>query len=319
MPEPQFSAAAVIGTGMMGPGIALTLALGGLRATILSRTGEGARTGLNKACAQLHALKENGLVDAAAAEEAAGRLAAAAELDATVPEVDLVIESGPENMEFKQGLFARMDALARPETVLASNTSSLSITAVASRCARPERVLTTHFWNPPHLMPLVEIVRGEKTSPEIAQSVHGLLARCGKTPVIVRKDRPGQLGNRLQHALWREAVNIVAEGIASAEDVDLAAKTGFGLRLPVYGIFEHADAVGLDMCLYIMDYIARDLYNQPKAPDLMFDLVARGDLGAKTGKGFYDWSVKDVEAVKARRDRFVIEFLRSQKNRSTGA
>jgi 3-hydroxybutyryl-CoA dehydrogenase len=319
MADAQFSTAAVIGTGMMGPGIALTLALGGLRATILSRTDDGARNGLEKARTQLRVLEENELIEASQAEDATGRLASTTEFDETVAGVDLVIESGPENMQLKQDLFARMDSLARPEAVLASNTSSLSITGVASLCARPERVLTTHFWNPPHLMPLVEIVRGDKTSQEIAQNVRGLLARCGKTPVIVQKDRPGQLGNRLQHALWREAVNIVAEGIASAEDVDLAAKTGFGLRLPVYGMFEHADAVGLDMCLYIMDYIARDLYNQPQAPALMFDLVARGDLGAKTGKGFYDWSRKDIEAVKARRDRFVIDFLRTQKKRSTSA
>lgn len=150
---------------------------------------------------------------------------------------------------------------------------------------------------------------GSRTAPEAAAAVRDLLAYCGKTPVIVKKDRPGQLGNRLQMALWREAVNIVAEGIADAEDVDLAAKAGFGLRLPVYGIFEHADAVGLDMVLSIMSYVARDLYSEPREPELIRALVARGELGAKTGKGFHDWSKKDIEAVKARRDRFVLEFL----------
>ncbi len=130
---------------------------------------------------------------------------------------------------------------------------------------------------------------------------------------VVKKDRPGQLGNRLQMALWREAVNIVAEGIASAEDVDLAAKAGFGQRLPVYGIFEHADAVGLNMVLGIMDYVSADLYNQPQAPELLRDMVQRGELGAKTGRGFYDWSRKDIEAVKTRRDRFVLDFLRAER------
>jgi 3-hydroxybutyryl-CoA dehydrogenase len=199
--------------------------------------------------------------------------------------------------------------------VLASNTSGLSITAIASRCARPERVLTTHFWNPPHLMPLVEIVKGERTSEAAVEQVRQLLVRCGKTPVVVKKDTPGQLGNRLQMALVREAVNIVERGIADAEAVDLAAKTGFGLRLPVYGILEHQDMVGLDLGIRVVDYVTRDLNNEPGAPRLMREMVERGDLGVKTGRGFYDWSKKDPEAVKARRDSFVLEFLKAERKR----
>jgi 3-hydroxybutyryl-CoA dehydrogenase len=160
-------------------------------------------------------------------------------------------------------------------------------------------------------MPLVEIVKGARTADDVAASVRALLAACGKVPVLVKKDRPGQLGNRLQHALMREAVNIVAEGIADAEDVDLAAKAGFGLRLPVYGIFEHMDAVGLAMAHDIMNYVARDLYNQPQAPDLLEEKIRRGELGAKSGRGFYDWSQRDFRAVLERRDRFVLGFLRS--------
>jgi len=173
--------------------------------------------------------------------------------------------------------------------------------------------VTTHFWNPPHLMPLVEIVLGEKTAPQVGQSMRELLTGCGKIPVIVKKDRPGQLGNRLQMALVREAAFIVGEGIADAEDVDLVAKNGFGLRMPAYGIFEHQDAVGLDMALGILDYIAKDLYNEPRAPLFYRAKVAQGNLGAKTGNGFYDWSKKSIEEVKARRDRFLIEVLRSRR------
>ncbi len=309
----SFKTAAVIGTGMMGPGIAATLALGGLRTTILSRTESGAREGLEKALSQVHFLKDNGIIGHARAQSAITDLGAGTLFDEAVAQADLVIESAPENMELKQQLFARLDCAAPPEAVLASNTSSLSITAVASQCARPERVLTTHFWNPPHLMPLVEIVKGEKTSEETVDAVRELLITCGKTPVLVRKDRPGQLGNRLQHALFREAVNIVAEGIADAEDVDLAAKMGFGLRLPVYGVFEHADAVGLEMVLAIDDYVAKDLYNKPQAPDLLKQMVARGETGARAGKGFYNWSEKDFEAVIERRDQFVLEMVRRLK------
>ena len=316
MGEIRFESAAVIGTGMMGPGIAVTLALGGLRVAIVSRTRDGAAAGLEKASAQVRLLEENALLTSDRVEQLRDTLRATANFDEAVSGADLVVESGPENMEFKQDLFARMESLVRPSSVLASNTSSLSITAIASKCHYPERVLTTHFWNPPHLMPLVEIVKGENTSDEVARAVRDLLAACGKVPVMVRKDRPGQLGNRLQMALWREAVNIVQEGIADAADVDLAAKLGFGIRLPVYGIFEHADAVGLDMVHGIMDYTARDLYNEPQAPPLMKELVARRDLGVKTGRGFYDWSKKDIEAVLKLRDRFVLEFLKSEFGRS---
>ena len=309
----KFDQAVVIGTGMMGPGIALTLALGGLRVAIASRHTEGAARGLEAARRQTEVLRSNGLINDEAASAALGRITAGVELDDLVRDADLVIESAPENMQFKQELFARLDALTRPDCVLASNTSGLSITAVASRCTRPERVLTAHFWNPPHLMPLVELVKGERTGEAVVQAVRQLLLHCGKVPVVVKKDRPGQLGNRLQMALVREAAYIVGEGIADVEDVDLVAKNGFGLRMPAYGIFEHQDAVGLDMGLGIVDYVAKDLYNGPKAPNFYRAKVARGELGAKTGKGFYDWSKKSIEEVKARRDRLVIDVLRARR------
>jgi 3-hydroxybutyryl-CoA dehydrogenase len=230
MPAIEFTSAAVIGTGMMGPGIALTLALGGLPSTILSRTGEGAAKGVEKAKAQARLLAAYDLADAAAVERAHGLISGSAAFEETIRAASIVVESGPEDMAFKQDLFERMDRLSSPQAVLASNTSGLSISAIAARCTRPERVLTTHFWNPPHLMPLVEIVRGEKTSEAVAEAVRRLLAACSKTPVVVKKDRPGQLGNRLQMALMREAAYIVAEGIADADDVDTVVKNGFGLR-----------------------------------------------------------------------------------------
>jgi len=313
----HFETAAVIGTGMMGPGIALSLALGGLRATILSRREESAAAGLEKARAQAGVLVRNGLAGEGDARQALERLEASAELDRAVAAADLVVESGPEDMAWKQDLFARLDGLARPAAVLASNTSGLSITAIAARCTRPERVLTTHFWNPPHLMPLVEIVRGEKTSAEAAEAVRQLLAACGKTPVVVKKDRPGQLGNRLQMALVREAAYIVAEGIADAADVDAVAKNGFGLRMPAYGIFEHQDIVGLDLGIRVVEYVARDLYNQPRAPENLREMVRSGELGAKTGRGFYDWSAKSADEVKARRDAFLIEVLQYRRRLET--
>ena len=307
--------AAVIGTGMMGPGIALTLALGGWRSTIVSRSEKNASPALEKARAQAHLLADRDLVDRADAERAVQLLSVSTDFDEAVGGAGLVIESGPEDMTFKQELFARMDGLTGPETLLASNTSGLSITAVAERCSRPERVLTAHFWNPPHLMPLVEIVMGARTAVESAEKLRAVLVECGKTPVMVRKDRPGQLGNRLQMALVREAANMIAEGIASAEDIDAVVRNGLGLRMPGYGLLEHMDVVGLPMALSIAEYVARDLYNEPRAPEYLHELVRRGDHGAASGKGFHDWSVKSADEVRARRDAFLIELLRYRRTR----
>jgi 3-hydroxybutyryl-CoA dehydrogenase len=315
MTDARFRNAAVVGTGMMGPGIAVTLAQGGVRTKLVSRTAEGAAAGLEKARALARLLETEQLADSGSANRVAALVSATADFESAVAPADLVIESAPEDMQFKQDLFARMDALARPGAVLASNTSGLSITAIAARCRFPERVLTTHFWNPPHLVPLVEVVKGEKTSDEAALAIHSLLAACGKVPVLVRKDRPGQLGNRLQMALVREAINIVQEGIADAEDVDTASKCGFGMRLPVYGILEHMDAVGLDFSMSVLDYVSRDLSDVKGTPPLARDLIARGDLGPKTGHGFHDWTRKDIVQVRARRDQFLIEFLRAERVR----
>jgi 3-hydroxybutyryl-CoA dehydrogenase len=310
MTQFEFRNAVVIGTGMMGPGIAATLALGGLDTRILSRAQETARKGLRAARECILSLEEHGLTGASRSNLALERLSETTAFDDAIRSADVVIESAPEDMAFKRDLFARMDSIAPAECVLASNTSGLSITAIASNCVLPERILTTHFWNPPHLMPLVEVVNGERTAEHAALRVCGLLRHCGKVPVIVKKDRPGQLGNRLQAALQREAMNIVAEGIASVEDVDLAAKCGFGLRLPVYGIFEHMDAVGLDLAGAVIDYVTRDLASQPGMPEILRAKIRKGELGAASGLGFYDWRARKIEDVKERRDRFILDFLK---------
>ncbi len=147
-------------------------------------------------------------------------------------------------------------------------------------------------------------------------ALRDLMAACGKIPVMVKKDRPGQLGNRLQSAMAREAVHIVAEGIADVEDVDMAVRNGFGLRLPAYGVFEHADMVGLDLAYAVSNYVSSDLYNGKEAPPLYKEKLAKGELGVKAGKGFYDWSQKDPEEVRARRDGFVLEVLKRRKANS---
>jgi 3-hydroxybutyryl-CoA dehydrogenase len=161
-------------------------------------------------------------------------------------------------------------------------------------------------------MPLVEVVKGEKTAMETVNSLSGLLARAGKKPVTVLKDTPGQLGNRLFQALLREAIHIVEEGIASVEDVDTAVKNGLGRRFPVYGPLEHNDVVGLDTLYAIQSYIGESLCRDQKPAELLKNKFDNGDLGVKTGKGFYDWQVRDGEELTNKRDRFLLDLLKME-------
>jgi 3-hydroxybutyryl-CoA dehydrogenase len=314
----SFQSVAVIGTGMMGPGIALTLALSGLPATIVSRTAEGAERGKRKARALAEVLRTNQLAGDGEAAEALARMTASTDLNQVSREADFILESGPEDLAWKQALFAHLDGITRRGAILASNTSGLSISAIAAQCAQPERVLTTHYWNPPHLVPLVEIVKGDKTSGDAVEAVRDLLATCGKVPVIVKKDRPGQLGNRLQMALVREAVHILSEGVADAEAIDAVIKNGLGIRMPAYGALEHMDIAGLDLAMSVLDYVAPDLCDEACAPGYLRERVARGDLGAKSGRGFYDWSTKNADEVRARRDAFLIQVLQARRRGASG-
>jgi 3-hydroxybutyryl-CoA dehydrogenase len=304
--------ATVVGTGMMGPGIAVVLGVGGVPTCLVSRTSECASQGLTKIHQILGQLQTNGLIASSQHVLAKSLISSSTDLEQSLKSSRWVFESIPESLDLKQKFFRYADEIANARAILASNTSGLSITAIASQTRRPERVVTAHFWNPPHLMPLVEVVMGSQTQESVALETLDFLKRCGKTAVLIRQDRPGQLGNRLQHALIREAINVVQEGIASAEDVDLAVKTGFGLRLPVWGVFEHLDAVGLDLVKAVQDYVLPDLNNEPKACTLLQQKVQDGNLGEKTGRGFHDWTQCNMDAAKARRDSFLIQYLRDQ-------
>jgi len=303
---------AVVGTGMMGPGIAVTFALGGFETALVSRTRENAEKGIAAARDLADTLLANGLADKDQVHRAKELLTPSIDLVGAARSAQLLFESITENLQLKQEFFTKLDRAA-PDTILCSNTSGLSVTQVAADCRKPERVLATHFWMPPYLIPLVEVIVGQRTDLGIARQVMSVLKACGKVPVLVRKDVPGQLGNRIQYAMVRECIHIVAEGIATPEDVDLAIKKGFGLRLPVYGIFEHMDIAGLDLFKSIFDYLARELSDTKETFAIHADKVARGDVGARAGRGFLEWPEGRADQVKARRDSFIMEFLRQER------
>lgn len=307
---PAQSHVAVIGTGMMGPGIGITLALAGHPVTLFGRSADSLSRGLAAVDRGLEQLRNERLTTARSAHAARRRIVGSTDLARTVHRAAFVFESVVEELDLKQQLFGQLDELAPKEAILASNTSGLPISRIAQRMTNPQRAATAHFWNPSHLMPLVELVKGERTSESTIVRLRLVLGAAGKRTVVVRKDVPGQLGNRLLHALFREAFHMVQEGIASVEDVDTAIKYGPGLRFPAYGLFEHADMVGLDMMQAIDSYLFPSLSVAVEPPAFFRDLIAQGSLGAKSGHGLYDWTERYAAGVLAARDRFIAARLR---------
>jgi 3-hydroxybutyryl-CoA dehydrogenase len=230
---------------------------------------------------------------------AAERIECYDELDATVSEADFVFEAASEDLELKRQLFRRL-ATATGDAILATNTSVISIQEIAGDAVDAERILGTHWWNPPFLVPLVEVVTTPQTRPEYVERVMALLASVGKSPVHIAGDIPGFVGNRLQHALWREAFALVDAGVCDAETIDRIVKESFGLRLAVLGPMENADLVGLDLILSIHKYLLRHLDRSSEPANLLRDLVSRGALGVRTGHGFRDWKEGEADATRVR-------------------
>ncbi len=189
-------------------------------------------------------------------------------------DVAFVFEAAPEKLPLKQQLFAELEALTAPDTILASNSSAIPSTRIGEKLKHRERVVGTHFWNPPHLVPLVEVTQNEKTSAETVQRTMKLLRDAGRNPVHVKKDIPGFVGNRLQHALKREAIALIAAGVCDAETVDEVVKTGFGARMAVLGPMEQTDLVGVDLTLDIQNVLLADLDRSTEPTPLIKDLVA---------------------------------------------
>ena len=283
---------AVIGAGLMGAGIALVFAAAGHRVALFDAMAEARATALPRIRDNLKAV---GLDPAAAA-----RVTLHAQLATAVADADFVIEAAPEDLALKQGLFAEIEDAAKPTAVLASNTSVIPITSIMQRLRNKARALGTHWWNPPYLVPLVEVIRTVDTSDAAVGATLELLASVGKTAVEVKKDVPGFIGNRLQHALWREAVALVADGVCDAKTVDDVVKASFGARLAVLGPLENADLVGTDLTRSIHNYVLPALDRSTAASPYLDRLVEHGRLGFKSGEGFRKWTPEQQAALRER-------------------
>ncbi|MBN2027521.1 MAG: 3-hydroxyacyl-CoA dehydrogenase family protein [Actinobacteria bacterium] len=297
----------IIGAGLMGHGIAQVFASCGHAVSLMDIEEGRLEAALASIRDNLASMAERGIVKAGEIDDILARIHTTTRLEEASAGADFVVEAVVEKPDLKRGIFRELDSLCPAETVLATNTSAISITEIAQESSHRERIVGTHFWNPPHLVPLVEVVPGRDSAPWALDRAYGLMHSAGKHPVRVNKDVPGFVGNRLQHALWREAISIVERGIADAETVDEVVKMGFGMRLPVLGPLENADMIGLDLTLQIHDYLLGYIDDSHEPSPLLREKVAAGELGFTSGRGFKEWTPRDMEACRAELRRHLME------------
>jgi 3-hydroxybutyryl-CoA dehydrogenase len=295
----------VIGAGLMGHGIAYLLAAAGHTVRIHDPSTRWRET-LGERLESARALLGG---DPALL----GRISAHEQLAPAMQGVSFVFEAAPEKLPLKQQLFAELENLTAPDTILASNSSAIPSTRIGENLKHRERVVGTHFWNPPHLVPLVEVTQNEKTAGDVVRRTMELLRKAGKVPVHVRQDIPGFVGNRLQHAMKREAIALVAAGVCDAETIDIVVREGFGARTAVLGPMEQSDLVGLDLALDIAEVLYQHLDRTAGPHPFLRDKVKAGKLGMKTGEGLRKWTAQEADAVRTRLSRFLAEQAKSRK------
>lgn len=286
----------------MGHGIALTLARAGQQVVVTDPMPEALAALQGRVSQSLELMGESAERIVAIQQ----LIAVAGSIEDAVSDAFVVFEAAPEKLALKQQIFAEVEVYAPQDCILASNTSVMPITEIMSGLKLRDRALGTHWWNPPHMIPLVEVIRTEWTDENAITKIMKLLADAGKTPVRVEKDVPGFIGNRLQHALWREAISLVERGICDAESVDTVVKSCFGRRLSVLGPLENADLVGTDLTLDIHQTVLADLEDRKGPSPYLERLVADGKLGMKSGEGFRKWTPEEAGKVRNR----VITHLR---------
>src|SRR5581483_1608047 len=295
----------IIGAGLMGHGIAYLLAAAGHTVRIYDPSAEWRASLAERLKVALDLLDGDPAL--------LGRISAHEQMAPAMQGADFVFEAAPEKLALKQELFAELEALTAPTTILASNSSAIPSTRIGEKLRHRDRVIGTHFWNPPHLVPLVEVTQNDKTSDETVQRTMALLRNAGRNPVHVKKDIPGFVGNRLQHALKREAIALIAAGVCDAETLDTVVKEGFGARMAVLGPLEQSDLVGLDLTLDISNVLVAELDRTAGPHPFLVEKVKAGKLGMKTGEGFRKWTPQQADEVREHLRRFLSDQARARR------
>ena len=298
----------IAGGGMMGKNIAFVFTSNpAYQISVYDIYPTDVCAGIRKNCAQLI---EKGVLTAEELEQRLTRIDFTTDIDSElIKKADLVIEAVFEDMQIKRETFAKLEARCRPDTIFCTNTSVMSPSEISRDLKYRSRFVGTHFWNPGHLIPLVEVVKSDATSDETAQTVMEVLKGVGKEPVLCKKDVPGFIANRMQHALWREAISIVENGIADAETVDKAVRYSFGLRLPQLGPLTNSDMVGTELTYNIHNYILQFLEDSHTPSPLLTQMKEEGKMGFKTGEGFMKWTPEEVEKQNADLNEYLIRML----------
>lgn len=298
----------VVGGGLMGKNIAFVAsAVKEHRVTVYDVNDIDLELGLRENTKELF---EKGVFTEADLEERLSRIQFIRNLDdEAVKNADIVIEAVYEEMELKKKIFAKLEEICTLDCIFCTNTSVMSPTEISAELKNRERFIGTHFWNPAHLIPLVEVVRTDATSDETVEVVMNFMEKVGKKPCLCNKDVPGFIGNRLQHALWREAMSIVENGIADAKTVDMAIKNSFGLRLPQLSALENADLIGLDLTYNIHEYVLPHLEDSHEPLPILVKLKDEGKLGFKSGEGFRKWTPEEMNKCKEDLNNHLIKML----------
>jgi 3-hydroxybutyryl-CoA dehydrogenase len=312
IPSPVFSTASVIGSGLMGTGIAAVFAAAKMKVTLVDtdqKRLDESRTRIQGIAAEL--LSAELIEDSP--EAVAARVICASDFEAC-KESELILEAIFENLEAKHALYTQLEKIVSASTIIGSNTSGLLPSDLCRPFRHPERFLVVHFWNPPHAIPLVEVVPNPATKPEVTETVLQFLRSIKTDPVLVAKEIPGFIGNRLQYAVLREALAIVRSGAATPEAVDTAMKASLGPRYSVVGPIETADLGGLDTFFTIASYLMPLLAKDEDVLELMKEKVAVGKTGLRSGEGFYPWPEERAAAVVARRNRALLRHRKASEN-----
>lgn len=303
----------VVGTGMIGPDVSLVCTMSGYAVTMVGLNDAEVAKGVNRYRKNLNSLAEAGIFTQAEADAIQARLTTGINLPETAATADIAFEAVFEKLDVKQAVFAQFEAHCPPHALLLSGTSGMSPNDIAANIARQEKMMVCHFWNPPYLVPLVELVAHDNASQDTIDSVMAFLQSMGKTPVRLKKDIVGHIGNRLQHSIFREAIHLVESGVATPEDIDMVIMNSLGPRYSMIGPMEYMDATGLDLQVAVQSYLYETLADAKESQKLLMEKYENGDYGVKTGKGFYDWSVRSHDDMVARQNFRFIERLKALK------
>jgi 3-hydroxybutyryl-CoA dehydrogenase len=299
----------IVGAGLMGHGIAQVFAFRGFRVRIFDVDPAMLLAVPDRIRENAVIFEELGLVSSEEITESLNNITLCTTLPDLSDGAQVVIEAVSEKLDLKISVFREIESHAAEDAILCSNTSAISITEISRGLRHRERFLGTHYWNPPHVLPCVEVIKGEATSEQVFETVCELLQSAGKDPVRVLKDVPGFLGNRLQHAMWREAVAMVEMGIAHPEDIDKVVKNGFGLRCAFLGPLETADLAGIDLSREVHAYLFPFLSSTTKPSPILDEMCRENKLGAKTGQGFHDWPDAKRQGFLKQRDEILLKIL----------